>query len=160
MSPLTLVAFFGVLVVAFAQNLNYLELRQLYNTRVTEAEKYRRPLQSGRRKRSTGLHVGVVVTTVTGERWLIHKGKSYGDASEAVVVRASSMSSRWTRVACGTVRGYTVGDFVGAADGECRYNLITCNCWDAAKAMWKLVSETSCDDDDDSNGGWWSWKGK
>lgn len=38
-------------------------------------------------------HAGVVIEVENGDRWLIHKGKDYGDSSDTVITDASYMSS-------------------------------------------------------------------
>ncbi|XP_061165466.1 uncharacterized protein LOC133174365 [Saccostrea echinata] len=126
-------------------------LRRLYNSRVTWAEYWTRPLGSGwwssRRKRSFDYHLhhaGVVVTVENGDRWLIHKGSNYGDSSDTVITDAAYMSSRWrlwSRNYSRSVRHcrYTVNMFMQHALVSTPYNLIGANCQTAANGMWALV---------------------
>ena len=71
-----------------------------------------------------------------GERWLIHKGNEYGDASKTVAVRASHMGSPWRRTNWKTVSRSTVGDFVKA--GGTTYSVLFNNCHHASSRMMKL----------------------
>ncbi|XP_045157532.2 uncharacterized protein LOC123523859, partial [Mercenaria mercenaria] len=108
-----------------------------------------RPLSGSSRKRSLGwyyhlYHTGVVVTTTDGSRWLIHKGDGYGENWDTVITNAGYMSSKWTRMKCGTVSGHTVNDFMQAGRIDCEYNVLTCNCQHASKGMWRLVTEVRC----------------
>lgn len=142
-------------------------LRRLYNSKVIKAEKYTRPLafsssggSSGgwwkRRKRS-GLrknlphynyrliHAGVVVTlerSVEGnDRWLIHKGKDYGDRYDSVITDANYMLSGWTREDykyISSCNKYVI-DFMKEALIFTPYNLIGANCQTATNSMWDMV---------------------
>ena len=55
-------------------------LTSLYDSGVTSVEHVTRPL--GGSGGAIGIqHSGVVVTTNSGDRWLVHKGSGYGDSS-------------------------------------------------------------------------------
>ena len=55
-------------------------LTNLYNSGVSSVEHVKRPL--GGSGGAIGIqHSGVVVTTNSGDRWLVHKGSGYGDSS-------------------------------------------------------------------------------
>lgn len=55
-------------------------LTSLYNSGVTSVEHVTRPL--GGSGGAIGIqHSGAVVTTNSGDRWLVHKGSGYGDSS-------------------------------------------------------------------------------
>ena len=71
-----------------------------------------------------------------GERWLIHKGNEYGDASSTVAVMASHMGGKWSRMESKSIRTSTVGDFVKA--GGIKYNILFDNCHNASSRMMKL----------------------
>ena len=59
------------------------DLTKLYNSPVESREHVSRPLGGVAGK--LGLkHSGVVVTTENGDRWLVHKGKGYGDSSNVL----------------------------------------------------------------------------
>lgn len=56
-------------------------LTNLYNSGVASVEHVSRPM--GGVIGAMGVpHSGVVVTTDSGDRWLVHKGKGYGDSSK------------------------------------------------------------------------------
>ena len=58
------------------------DLTELYNSPVESRERVTRPLGVADK---LGLkHSGVVVTTENGDRWLVHKGKGYGDSSNVL----------------------------------------------------------------------------
>ena len=60
-------------------------LTQLYNSGVASVEHVTRPL--GGSGGSVDIkHSGVVVTTNSGDRWLVHKGSGYGDSSNIHVL--------------------------------------------------------------------------
>ncbi|XP_076071375.1 uncharacterized protein LOC143042799 [Mytilus galloprovincialis] len=138
---------------------DYTCLRTLFNARVTKAEYYTRPLSSSsssssgwwpfssRRKKRHNYHLhhaGVVVTIdryVEGKnKWLIHKGEDYGDASDTVITDADYMSSRWTNTktmypSC----RYTVNSCMRAARNDFVYSVYGPNCQTAANGIWDLL---------------------
>nr|AAW47576.1 hypothetical protein [Pectinaria gouldii] len=101
-------------------------LTSLYNSRVTHAEHWERPLGSSSVMFGPFRHSGVVVTTDTGDRWLIHKGDGYGRSSQTVVTRAGHMSPRWRQVEGHDVSGSSLADYVRA--GGANYGIATDNC--------------------------------
>ena len=59
-------------------------LTELYNSGVTSVKHVTRPL--GVSGGSVGIkHSGVVVTTTSGDRWLVHKGSGYGESSNKLL---------------------------------------------------------------------------
>lgn len=120
---------------------NSLSLRELYNSRVVKAERWHRPLDSGKATpnilRNLAYHCGVVVTLQNGQRWLVHKGNEYGQASETVVVGASNMSPvTWTKQREKRVSRSRVTDYVSAGGRE--YSLLFNNCIHACNRMMNL----------------------
>ena len=132
-------AFLSVLVLGFAvsssEGLNY-------NLKVVKAEQYKRPLNSGAPQwllDNIVHHTGVVVTLENGERWLVHKGNEYGQATNTVVVSTSYMSSNWYFVKqCVPNNPKTLQQYVIA--GGPNYNMITDNCIYAASRMMALCN--------------------
>ncbi|XP_062614712.1 uncharacterized protein LOC134276475, partial [Saccostrea cucullata] len=136
-------------------------LTSLYNSKVIFADYYVRPLgvsgSSGSlgissggggsilgRKRSFDYyprHAGIVVTLENWERWLIHKGSNYGDASDTVITDADYMSSSWNMIKYSQWLDcdYTVNTFMQNALITEPYKLIGANCQTAANRMWELV---------------------
>ncbi|XP_061190075.1 uncharacterized protein LOC133197916 [Saccostrea echinata] len=137
-------------------------LTNLYNSKVIFADYYVRPLSgsliSGSLGSSTGgsgsvlgkkrsfdyfpRHAGIVVTLENWERWLIHKGSNYGDASDTVITDADYTSSSWSMIKYSQWLfncGYTVNTFIQNALILEPYNLIGANCQKAANRMWELV---------------------
>ncbi|KAK2157608.1 hypothetical protein LSH36_188g07071 [Paralvinella palmiformis] len=112
------------------------DLTVLYNKRVIWVDNYKRPLGSFTWMWGRFYHAGVVVTTADGDKWLIHKGDSFGKSSQTVVVCAKCMSSRWVRVGGHSVSYAKVGDYVGA--GGIDYNFFADNCQDARDRMLEL----------------------
>jgi hypothetical protein len=129
-----------VLIGFFLQFCNALSLRQLYNSRVIKAERYQRPLDSGKATpqvlQNLVYHCGVVVTLENGQRWLVHKGNEYGQASNTVVVSASYMNRVWTKIQEKTISRSRVTDYVRA--GGVNYNLFLDNCIHACTRMMQL----------------------
>ena len=115
-------------------------LTALFNEKVVSVTRVTRPL-AGYKKEYPSLklyHAGVLVTTDQGNTYLIHKGDGYGKCSQTVVVRASHMSSLWTRRETVTVtRKLRVGDFVKVAGAN--YSLLRDNCQDAVRRMMRLA---------------------
>ncbi|CAG2221708.1 unnamed protein product [Mytilus edulis] len=104
------------------------------------------PFSSRRKKRHNYHlhHAGVVVTIdryVEGkDKWLIHKGEDYGDASDTVITDADYMSSRWTNTktmypSC----RYTVNSCMRAARNDFVYSVYGPNCQTAANGIWDLL---------------------
>ncbi|XP_078384560.1 uncharacterized protein LOC144666977 isoform X2 [Oculina patagonica] len=108
-------------------------LTGLYNSGVASVEHVTRPL--GGSGGSLGIeHSGVVVTTNSGDRWLVHKGKGYGDSGQTVVTNAKHMSGAWTSGGSQSVQpGTKVADYVKASGQN--YNLLSDNCHDGSKRM-------------------------
>ncbi|KAH3695754.1 hypothetical protein DPMN_083212 [Dreissena polymorpha] len=130
-------------------------LTRLYNSRITRAEYYTRPLagsssQSRKKRftcaRCTVCHAGIVVTTTSGKRWLIHKGDNYGSSdssSDTVITDADYMNSRWTRVRSTDIapgRTVTVGEVLARGNPDTGYNLLIDNCLHAADKMWRFLT--------------------
>lgn len=113
-------------------------LRVLYKKEVVWAHHVQRPLNCWLGKFGVP-HVGVIVTTEDGEKWLVHKAKTNG-TMDTVVSDLNSLKSNWSVKSSKPVAGYTVGDFVKASGSK--YNLLTNNCWDSRKRMMQL-----CDDE-------------
>jgi len=115
-------------------------LTSIYNQQVTQVEHFTRPMGSSGGSANVPFvnHHGAVVTTASGDRYLVHKGDGYGKSSQTVVVDAGHMSSNWQPLPCGprSVEGHTVSDFVKAG-GE-NYSLITDNCIHGANRMTAL----------------------
>ena len=58
----------------------------MYTSGVVSVEQVTRPLQGS--LGSLGIeHSGVVVNTDSGDSWLVHKGKNYGDSSNVHVLQ-------------------------------------------------------------------------
>ncbi|XP_062583989.1 uncharacterized protein LOC134245748 [Saccostrea cucullata] len=135
-------------------------LRRLYNSRVTRAEYWIRPLSGSGSSGSSGpssggggwwrgkrsfdyylRHAGVVVTVENGDRWLIHKGSDYGDSSDTVITDAGYMSRQWSQLKSKSLSrcSYTVNMFMQNALISKPYKLIGANCQTAANKMWDLV---------------------
>jgi hypothetical protein len=118
------------------------DLRSLYNAKVVHAERFKRPLASSAKSwiaKKLGLkHSGVVVTLGNGQRFLVHKGDKYGNASQTVVVDAKHMdmstwySTGWKK----TVKYSKVADYVRV--GGKNYDLVRDNCHDASRRMMYL----------------------
>ncbi len=68
-------------------------LTQLYNRRVTSAQRVRRPLGNGQHMLGDLSHSGVVVTTNDGGRWLVHK-VSKGNTNS--FIHSFSQSVSWS----------------------------------------------------------------
>lgn len=132
----------ATLVVIALLNLVFihsLDAQSLYNSRVVSAQRYLRPLVSTAPqwvKNVLPKHCGVVVTLENGQRWLVHKGNEYGQASQTVVVSTSSMTGAWSAGEYKTVRSSTVADYVRA--GGQNYNLVFDNCIHACNRMMRL----------------------
>ena len=107
-------------------------LTNLYNQQVTQVEHVTRPM--------AGVpfnHHGSVVTTASGDRYLVHKGDGYGKSGgQTVVTDARHMSDQWKTTETRSVEGHTVSDFVKA--GGPNYHLLTDNCIHGAKRMTRL----------------------
>jgi hypothetical protein len=106
----------------------------LYNSRVSRAERWERPMVKWWQKWPR--HCGVVVTLRNGDRWLVHKGDHYGNPSQTVVTSTSNMLGNWQLKGSKSVYRSTVGDYVRA--GGAYYNLITANCLHACDDMMAL----------------------
>ena len=129
----------ALLNLVFIQSLDAQGLTQLYNSKVVSAQRYERPLDfkaPGWIKSRLPKHCGVIVTLEGGQRWLVHKGNEFGQASETVVVSPSFMSSAWSAGEYKTVRSSTVADYVSA--GGARYSLLFNNCLHACNRMMRL----------------------
>ena len=113
-------------------------LNKIYNQRVTKVEHVTRPMGSsgGSAKVPFVHHHGTVVTTSSGDRYLVHKGKNYGRSSETVVTNARHMSDKWRTTETRSVQGRTVSDFVKA--GGPKYSVIKDNCIHGANRMTGL----------------------
>ncbi|XP_036393905.1 uncharacterized protein LOC118784043 [Megalops cyprinoides] len=110
------------------------DLTKLYNSRVYEADRMKRPLDGMPFAIGPLSHSGVRVTLADGSKWLVHKGKDYGISSQTVVVDARHMSSDWKIIETKDFRGSkTVSDFVKA--GGTDYSLIFDNCHDGSGRM-------------------------
>ena len=76
------------------------------------------------------------VTTSDGSEYLIHKGSSYGESDQTVVVDAKHMSKNWESVRSRDVRkNVDIGDLIEAGGKD--YNLIFDNCYRAVKRIVK-----------------------
>jgi len=83
-------------------------------------------------------HSGVVLTTSSGDRWLVHKGSGYGDSSETVVTNAKHMSGNWKSAGTQTAKpGTRVADYVQAGGSE--YNVAFDNCHHGSKRMMDVA---------------------
>jgi hypothetical protein len=114
-------------------------LTELYNSRVTSAQRYERPLDMRAPQWFKNLlpnHCGVVVTLANGQRWMVHKGNEFGQASQTVVVSARHMSSNWQLKQTKSIRNSRVASYVSA--GGKNYNAITDNCLHACSRMMAL----------------------
>lgn len=102
---------------------------------MTKVEHVTRPLEGsggffGRK------HSGVVVTTDSSDRWLVHKGSGYGKSSETVVTNAKHMSGDWQSGGVRSVQpGTRVADYVKAGGSD--YNVAFNNCHGASRRMMK-----------------------
>uniref|UniRef100_A0AAZ3QZ36 Uncharacterized protein n=1 Tax=Oncorhynchus tshawytscha TaxID=74940 RepID=A0AAZ3QZ36_ONCTS len=112
------------------------DLRKLYNSKVYEADRMRRPLEGMSFQVGVLSHSGVRVTLADGSQWLVHKGDGFGISSQTVVVAARHMGRDWKAIETKNFKGSkTVSDFVKA--GGTDYSLIFDNCHDAAGRMWE-----------------------
>ena len=114
-------------------------LTAIYNQPVAKVEHVTRPMGSSGGSANVPFvhHHGAVVTTATGERYLVHKGDGYGGSGgETVVTNARHMSNKWSTTETRSVEGHTVSDFVKA--GGTNYNLLGNNCIHGANRMTKL----------------------
>ncbi|XP_015774290.1 PREDICTED: uncharacterized protein LOC107352473 isoform X2 [Acropora digitifera] len=109
-------------------------LTDLYNSGVVSVEHVTRPLGG-----SVGIkHSGVVLTTSSGDRWLVHKGSGYGDSSQTVVTNAKHMSGAWKSAGTQPAKPETrVADYVKAGGSE--YNLATDNCHHGSRRMMDVA---------------------
>ena len=107
-------------------------LTDLYNQQVTQVEHVTRPIGG-----VPFNHHGSVVTTASGDRYLVHKGDGYGKSGgQTVVTDACHMSDQWKTTGTQSVEGHTLSDFVKA--GGPNYHLLTDNCWHGANRMTGL----------------------
>ena len=112
-------------------------LTGIYNQPVTKVEHVTRPMGSFGGYNIPVDHHGTVVTTGTGDRYLVHKGRGYGGSGgETVVTDARHMSDKWSTTETRSVEGHTVSDFVKA--GGTKYNLVKDNCIHGADRMTEL----------------------
>jgi len=113
-------------------------LSKIYNQPVTKVEHVDRPMDSsgGSAKVPFVHHHGTVVTTGSGDRYLVHKGHDYGKSSQTVVTDARHMSDKWKTTETRSVEGHNVSDFVKA--GGPNYNLFKDNCIHGANRMTGL----------------------
>jgi hypothetical protein len=105
-----------------------------------KAERFERPLDFKAPKWIKDLlpnHCGVVVTLQNGQRWLVHKGNEFGQASETVVVSTSAMLSNWRRKQTKSISNSRVTDYVSA--GGKNYNVFFDNCLNACSRMMNLA---------------------
>lgn len=109
----------------------------LYNSGVVSVEHMTRPL--GGSGGSVGFkHSGVVVTTNSGDRWLVHKGSGYGESSQTVVTNAKHMSGAWKSAGAQPAKpGTRVADYVQA--GGSKYNMALDNCHHGSKRMMDVA---------------------
>ncbi|XP_072316543.1 uncharacterized protein [Eucyclogobius newberryi] len=118
------------------------ELRQLYNRRVTVAEKMVRLKQGVPSWMPTvyvNSHSGVRVTLEgTNIKYLIHKGPKNSDSSfKTIITEAGHMGSGWKLKNTVNYSGrVTVQNLINAAGGE--YTFYDENCHEAANAMMNL----------------------
>ncbi|KAK3733419.1 hypothetical protein QZH41_012177 [Actinostola sp. cb2023] len=112
-------------------------LRKLYNSQVINVQRFKRPL-AGILGKFGIKHSGVVVTTKSGKKWLIHKGRGFGSSSNNVVVDAKYMSNKWkaTTKKLPVKPGTNIGMFV--KKGGKYYNVFINNCHHASSRMCKL----------------------
>uniref|UniRef100_A0AAY5KEI4 Uncharacterized protein n=1 Tax=Esox lucius TaxID=8010 RepID=A0AAY5KEI4_ESOLU len=112
------------------------ELTKLYNSKVYQADRMKRPLEGTSFQLGPLSHSGVRVTLNDGTKWLVHKGKGFGISSQTIVVDARHMGRDWKIVETKNFKGSkTVSDFVKA--GGTDYSLIFDNCHDGAGRMWE-----------------------
>ncbi|XP_028513972.1 uncharacterized protein LOC114574292, partial [Exaiptasia diaphana] len=112
-------------------------LRKLYNSKVVNVQRFKRPLKGF--LGYLGIkHSGVVVTTQSGKKYLIHKGKDYGISSQTVVVDAKHMSKKWKPASkvLPVKKGTNIGKFVKV--GGKYYNVFCNNCHHASNRMKNL----------------------
>ncbi|CAF0948375.1 unnamed protein product [Brachionus calyciflorus] len=84
-------------------------------------------------------HSGVVVTLTNGVKYLVHKGKEYGKASQTGVVSTTYMSHLWRfQEECNVHVDRTVSDYVTA--GGINYDLFNDNCNHASARMMALCN--------------------
>lgn len=115
-------------------------LTSLYNSRVDYVEHVTRPLEGWLGWLVKDPHSGVVVTTENGDRWLVHKGKGYGDSTRTVVTNAKHMSGVWKSGGSQPAQsGTKVADYVKA--GGQNYNAAFNNCNHASKRMMNVGKE-------------------
>ncbi|KAL7887092.1 hypothetical protein AOLI_G00048130 [Acnodon oligacanthus] len=81
------------------------DLTKLYNSKVYQADRMRRPLEGMSFQAGLLSHSGVRVTLEDGTKWLVHKGDGYGISSQTVVVDARHMSPNWKIIETKNFRG-------------------------------------------------------
>ncbi|KAL6488937.1 hypothetical protein MHYP_G00026780 [Metynnis hypsauchen] len=81
------------------------DLTKLYNSKVYQADRMRRPLEGMSFQAGILSHSGVRVTLEDGTKWLVHKGDGYGISSQTVVVDARHMSTSWKIIETKNFRG-------------------------------------------------------
>jgi len=113
-------------------------LNKIYNQPVVKVEHVTRPMGSSGGSANVPFvpHHGAVVTTKSGDRYLVHKGNEYGKSSQTVVTDARHMSGKWRTTETRKVQGHTVSDFVKT--GGKKYSLLTDNCIHSANRMTNL----------------------
>ncbi|XP_031570007.1 uncharacterized protein LOC116304407 isoform X10 [Actinia tenebrosa] len=111
-------------------------LTRLYNSKVVKVERVKRPLNGFLGKLGVP-HSGVVVTTASGKRYLVHKGPGYGKSSQTVVTDAKNMSKKWKVEKSKKVTGARVGDYVKT--GGKTYRVFTDNCNQASQRMYNKI---------------------
>uniref|UniRef100_A0AAY4CEL6 Uncharacterized protein n=1 Tax=Denticeps clupeoides TaxID=299321 RepID=A0AAY4CEL6_9TELE len=110
------------------------DLTKLYNSKVYQADRMKRPLTGMSFQLGPLSHSGVRVTLADGSKWLVHKGDGYGISSQTVVVDARHMNKDWKIIETKDFQGSkTISDFVKA--GGTDYSLIFDNCHFASGRM-------------------------
>jgi len=112
-------------------------LREIFNSKVAYAEFYARKSRNGK-----GFdHYGVVVTTTSGNRWLVHKGLGFSRNSSSVITDAKHMSERWLLMQKQKVQNVKVVDYLKAAGRD--FHPVHDNAFHAVKRMMKLGRKSS-----------------
>ena len=78
------------------------ELTAIYNQPVVEMQHWQRPLEGWPEcstkislgENHTVAHSGMMITTATGDKYLVHKGGNFGISSQTVLVNADHMSDK------------------------------------------------------------------
>jgi len=97
----------------------------LFNQNVVNAQPVQRNMTSSGGKSFPGAtHSGTLVTTQSGEKYLVHKGPGFSPSNSTVITPASNMSNNWKPVG----NAYNPATNVGGMMNNGYYNPLGSNC--------------------------------